>query len=398
MKIKRIIKMSIITLILVILWGMTVNAAPEKVTGVKCTYGTMYSLSWNPAAGATYYKVEQSTDKQNWTTVRERNTSTSISVSIIPDKINYLRVTGKEGITGPLGEPSDILAMPGKATIKGDVLQVDASKNSVTLRWSGGGGATKYKIYEYGKRPGSNNFERLQLYTTTTSTTVRVDGLEPGTKRNLIVVPEMTVNGVTAEGKGESIFSASTIPGEIKGFKVKRETQSRVCLEWERAESVVGHQVQAYTVGGKKIGELIDPYHSASIAYVNGIKADQFYKIQVRSYIATRTGRKYSEWTTFQVANRVTLKSKKEAKKIKLSWGKVKGATNYEVYGRKGYTAKFKKIKTANKNHYTVKKIGKKKLKKDSYYEFYIVAIRKEKGKTYKSIMSSRYGVKTLKK
>ncbi|GEM_PF-3836924 len=77
--------------------------------------------------------------------------------------------------------------------------------------------------------------------------------------------------------------------------------------------------------------------------------------------------------------------SKKQTKNsIKLQWSKVKGAQKYVIFANqcnaKGKKYKMKKLATvkANKKAYTVKKILKKKLKKNTFYKFIIVA---QKGK-----------------
>ena len=76
------------------------------------------------------------------------------------------------------------------------------------------------------------------------------------------------------------------------------------------------------------------------------------------------------------------LKSAKQGKNnIKLTWTKNKDAVRYAVYGNicnaKGKKYKPVKIATVKGGSYKVKKIGKSKLKKGTYYKFIIVAIDK---------------------
>ena len=66
--------------------------------------------------------------------------------------------------------------------------------------------------------------------------------------------------------------------------------------------------------------------------------------------------------------------SKKTKKSVKLKWNKVKTTKKYVIYGgKKGQ--KLKKIATTSKRTYNVKRIGKKKLKKNTQYRFIVVAL-----------------------
>ena len=66
--------------------------------------------------------------------------------------------------------------------------------------------------------------------------------------------------------------------------------------------------------------------------------------------------------------------TKKTKKSVKLKWNKVKTTKKYVIYGgKKGQ--KLKKIATTSKSTYTVKKIAKKKLKKNTQYRFIVVAL-----------------------
>lgn len=65
-------------------------------------------------------------------------------------------------------------------------------------------------------------------------------------------------------------------------------------------------------------------------------------------------------------------------KTVKLSWGKVNGATKYVVYGNI-CGKKYKKIKTTTSLNYTVKRISGKKLKAHSAYKFKVKAYKGSK-------------------
>ena len=76
------------------------------------------------------------------------------------------------------------------------------------------------------------------------------------------------------------------------------------------------------------------------------------------------------------LAGDLVAKAKAGNKKATISWKKVKGAAKYQIYfspcnkGNKKYTPKLYKTVSSSKKSYTIKK-----LKKNTYYKFYVVAL-----------------------
>ncbi|HCT91438.1 MAG TPA: hypothetical protein DF613_08690, partial [Lachnospiraceae bacterium] len=69
--------------------------------------------------------------------------------------------------------------------------------------------------------------------------------------------------------------------------------------------------------------------------------------------------------------------------KIKVTWGKVSGATGYEIYGEQcGKTIKLvKSVKGSKNTSYALSKIGKKKISSKNVYKIKVYAYRTVKGK-----------------
>ena len=64
---------------------------------------------------------------------------------------------------------------------------------------------------------------------------------------------------------------------------------------------------------------------------------------------------------------------------VQIKWKKLAGAVNYVIYASKcGKQNKLKKIATVKCSSFTAKKLNKKKLKKGTYYKFYVLAIDKD--------------------
>ena len=86
-------------------------------------------------------------------------------------------------------------------------------------------------------------------------------------------------------------------------------------------------------------------------------------------------------------------------KSVKLTWNRVKGADKYIIYGNAcGRKNKYKKLYTVSgaKTAKTIKKIGKKPLKRKTFYKFIVVAIRgKYAVSTSKTVHAITRGSKT---
>lgn len=268
-------------------------------------------------------------------------------------------------------------AAPGK--VQG-MKQTGAKTSSVTLQWNRLAGAVKYDIYDMssGKTVASTN-----------GTSVEVKSLKQDCKYQLAVVAK---DSSQAQGK-YALITAKTLANPVTGITAKRRSASTVGLSWDKKNQADGYQIQVYTYRSKGVGQPINTKSYTNVK-VKSVNSDQFYQLKVRSYVTTASGNVYSDWSILRTTNNVTLKTKVVNKGIQLSWKKVKGAVSYTIYGRKGESrnsSTYKKIITTKKIKYVVKKIGSTKLKKNNTYYFYIVANRKVKGRTYKSIVSTVY-------
>lgn len=77
---------------------------------------------------------------------------------------------------------------------------------------------------------------------------------------------------------------------------------------------------------------------------------------------------------------------------IKVSWKKVKGATEYIVYRSTGKYGSYKKVKTVNSNKSSYTNSS---LKRNKRYYYKVKAVKKAGSKTYKSPYSSYASAKT---
>lgn len=381
-----------IVFVFTLLLGITAFAAPGKVTGLHQTdaYASSAYFSWNAVVGNNIrYQVEWSDNKVTWATVTTNSSSPKNGISgCSQGAVYYVRVAAREGYNGELGPWSDILEVVTRPeSINTSTLQqTNASTSSVTIQWGAVPGVTGYRIYDYSS--GSVGAQRSVV----TGTSVTISGLQPDTVYYFAVKLEKSSASFTAVETGVYI-KTRTLADKVTDIEAQRVTKKSVALRFTRKNNADGYQIQVYdNKGKKKVGKLLDT--TSSYVTLNKIQASSFYQVKIRSYINISSGKKYSEWVTYHTANQQEVKLKRSGNSIKLSWKKVKGATNYTVYGKKGKSGQrkdYKKLGTVKSTNYTVSKIGKAKLKKGPTYRFFVVANKKVKGKTYESVVSYNY-------
>ena len=157
---KRLVKSLLAATVLTVMvfaMGIMVSAAeqtPGKVTGVKQTNATNYSVSfsWDAQLMDCQYDIQISEDGQNWYDVDEKyytSGTTKYVNRLSAGKTYYVRVsavTKEDEEYGPWSEMVPVVTKP--LDIK-DLYQTNATTNSITLGWSKVEGATAYQIYEF---------------------------------------------------------------------------------------------------------------------------------------------------------------------------------------------------------------------------------------------------------
>ena len=114
-------------------------------------------------------------------------------------------------------------------------------------------------------------------------------------------------------------------------------------------------------------------------------KKGVFTKARARAYIIINNKKIYGAWSDLNYnasAKKVTLR--RRGNKIKVTWKKISGAAGYTVMISTKAKSGFKKVKTLGKKStsITIKKCGKKKLKKHKRYYIrvkYLTKVGKKK-------------------
>ena len=159
-------------------------------------------------------------------------------------------------------------------------------------------------------------------------------------------------------------------------------TNDGACVEAMDSQMMSGMEVYRSTKkskGYKKIGATADKTYIDS-----STKTNKTYYYKVRPYFYNKkTGKKvYGEYTSPAIVKTNMAASKEltavltSKSKAKLTWGKVKGAANYEIYMRKGVSGEaYEYLGSTKKLSYTVKGLS-----TNTKYYFQIRAVKKASG------------------
>ena len=202
---------------------------------------------------------------------------------------------------------------------------------------------------------------------------------------------------VTITGKGNYTGKItryfSIVPQKVTGVTNKTQDTKSITVKWNKTAGATWYEVYKYDTSKKK---YIKVKTTSSNQYkVTNLKTATTYQFKVRAY-KTVSGKNY--YSSYSSVVKLTTKtttpkiSKVTAgkKKATVKWGKVTGATGYEIYMSTNKSKNYSRIKTIT-NGKTIK-YTKTKLKKGKKYYFKIRTYRTVNGKKiYSSYSSVKY-------
>lgn len=180
---------------------------------------------------------------------------------------------------------------------------------------------------------------------------------------------------------------------------VKSTAYNKLKVSWKVVPAAASYQIYRST---KKDGDYqnIKTIDSVGISSWtdSSVKTGKTYYYKIKVVVKTKNGNQTSGFSNVKSAKAVpaktTLKAKaSNAKNVKLTWSKVKGANGYEIYRSNSKDGKYQKVKTISKGGTTSYKDG--KLKKSTTYYYKIRAYRKVDRKKVYGSYSSVVSVKT---
>jgi hypothetical protein len=236
------------------------------------------------------------------------------------------------------------------------------------------------------------------------ATTYTFVGLAPGTKyqaridytrnRTRSVYNSKTrkyENTTTTETPSYQTADIVTAPGKVTGVNQSKWWYyiESVDFAWDNQDACKYEWVAFQ--GKKQVANNPDSYgNSGSFK----IKNNKLYTVQVRAYEIINGQRVDGEWsdpaylfTQPMIERKTGNISVDGSGKMHIKWGKISGVSGYEVYVSTKEKSGYKRVAKvkAKKGSVTVKKLGKKKFKKNKTYFVYVVAKKKVGGITYTS-------------
>lgn len=348
-------------------------------------------LAWNAYLGADHYHVELSYDGTTWQDMKDCTTPDVWVMNLSKGASYYARVVVYSG-SHYFGDhikivDSEAVQVGTSPAEPENLVQTGATNNTITMSWSPVAGATGYDVYAY------VNYDWTKVGSSNT-TTATVNAIGNSQRFQYAVVASRTVSGGTAySGRSDYVYM-KTIPAKISYVSMTNywDSLKEAQYGWNSVNNADGYQFQLLNYKGKS---LLTKETSSDYIYVSPFKKGIFTKARVRAYIVLNNKKIYGAWSNYSwnAANKkVTARRSRNGKKITVNWKKISGCAGYTIYISTKSDSGFKKVKTlsSKKKSITIKKCGKKKLKKNKTYYYRVVYLTKEgKKKVASKVMAT---------
>lgn len=256
------------------------------------------------------------------------------------------------------------------------------------VSWKKSKHATSYVVYR--SKEGKKKMSSYKKYKTLKKTSFIDDKLSQGTVYRYKVVAYRKADGYTTKSGGK-VVTAMTALDPVKNFTAKASGRS-IKLTYKKNSKATKYYLSraAEKNGGFTAFKKIKTLSKKKSSYTDKkVSSGKVYKYKITVYrkkygVKASSSAKYASAMT-SLAAPSKLNANEKATKITLKWKAAPNASKYEVYKGK------KLLKTTSKLSYTVKN-----LKKKHSYKFKVRAVRKYRGKTYKSAFAEITAATTI--
>lgn len=200
----------------------------------------------------------------------------------------------------------------------------------------------------------------------------------------------------------EEVVPEVNVP-ELTGFTVGGRTDSRIRLNWQKAEGVTGYRIYRYDETEKKYKKVKTITTAEATTWVDTkLEPGKSYQYVIKGYVKNETGTYWGVKTTpikgktrtGKVEGFALTVARKD--KVRLSWQQTKGADGYRIYRYNDNTGNYERIRTLGAGNETT--WVNSNLKNNTEYQYKIRAyIETENGTRYAGDYSEVVTAKTKK-
>ncbi len=198
--------------------------------------------------------------------------------------------------------------------------------SSVTFSWDEVPGASRYEIYYIDQFFGTRTLASIAY-------TNNITLYNPAaTVLNMQICVVENVSGQEYKGYYSDVFTAATAPETVSGLFVTGTTKSSVNLSWNKVAGATGYIIYRSNASKENysICDVTDKieYSDKKLSSGNGYH----YKVVAYTYSEDFTGAASEIVDTSTCPAETALKCKAGDQKVRISWNKVTGATDYDIY------------------------------------------------------------------
>ncbi len=363
---------------------------PAACTGVNVTSVTdsSYTMTWNAVDGVKYRIYKENADGTFEVFKSVANPTYKVKKAGLSAYARY-RICAFKEFSGIVYEGKDsgvFSATTTPAPISG--LKVSATSNGGKFTWKAVDNATCYVVYIY-----KENKKKYVKKTTVKTNSYTMDDKKPGKTYSIRIKACIKTTFGNYYGEPDTV-TFYTKPEKVSDVKVSSIKTGSFKISWEKTGGTSIYYIYQYNSKKKKYVKVKE---TTGTSYsLSGLKSGTTYKFKVKSIkkvggksVSTNTS---SVITTATKPSKVTgISAKRKKTYLKLSWPKVTGATNYQIYM---YDSKKKKyVRLTSVEGVTEYKV--KGLKAGKTYKFKIRPFKVLEGKNYFGAYSDVYSFKT---
>ena len=280
----------------------------------------------------------------------------------------YLTINGQK-IYSNYSDVKTIKLVMTRPTINAQVVTYD----SITISWNKIAGVSGYAVYRATSQNGV--YTETKNISSVNTTSYKDVGLATGTMYYYKMRTYITVGGQKIYSNYSDVKTAKPILARPT-VKAKTVTYNSITVSWDKIVGASGYIVYRATSQNGKYSVVKTIQSGHTVSYKNTkLKTGQKYYYKVIAYRTVNSKKIYSEYSLIKtiipapIAPKMKNVKKSGAKALKLNWGKVAGASGYEIFVSTSKNGKYKKITTITKGKIVTYTNGKLKSKKTYYYK-----------------------------